>query len=58
MLIPPESYLRRLQAALSAKTRLELDAIVFASDVISICYTRLERLASRIRSPISAMRCG
>lgn len=44
MLIPPESYLRRLQAALSAKTRLELDAIVFASDVISICYTRLERL--------------
>lgn len=44
VLIPPESYLRRLQAALSAKTRLELDAIVFASDVISICYTRLERL--------------
>lgn len=41
MLIPPDSYLRRMQAALAAKTRLELDAIVFASDVISICYARL-----------------
>lgn len=33
-----------MQAALSARTRLELDAIVFASDVISICYSRLESL--------------
>lgn len=45
MLIPPDSYLRRMQAALSARTRLELDAIVFASDVISICYSRLEQLS-------------
>jgi hypothetical protein len=49
MLIPDDSYFRRMQAALSIRTRLELDALVFSSDVISVCYTRLAQLIVRER---------
>jgi hypothetical protein len=46
MIVPEDSYFRRMQAALSTKTRIELDAILFSSDVISICYSRLEQLST------------
>lgn len=47
-LVPDDSYLRRLPVILESESRLRMDAIVIASDILSRAYQDLFRLGAEI----------
>lgn len=54
-LVPDDSYLRRLPVGLKPESRLRMDAIVIASDILSQAYQDLFRLGAEIGANLSSI---